>query len=325
MKNVFVIGAGQLGSRHLQALKSIRQNLEINIIDPNKESLKVAKERYDSIPGNQDNRVFYKQSINNIDATTEIDIVIIATTSNVRAKITKDLLEKFEVKSIVFEKILFQKREDYFAVSDLLKKKNVKGYVNCCMRMMSFYNEIKSSFKDTKFKYLVSGSQYGLVTNLIHYIDHMAYLNNSTHYTANSNFLDENLIESKRKGFYELNGTFHVNFNNGTQGIFTCEPEGDSPIIIQAYNNKVHFISKESEGKVLISKSENDWKWEEIEFNIPFQSELTTNLIEELFQKDTCSLPSYEESKEIHLPLLDSLLDFINKKDEASFDLYPFT
>ena len=325
MKRIFIIGAGQLGSRHLQALKSIKQSLDVNIIDPSRESLDVAKERYDSIPGIDKNKVSYNESIEDIDSTKKVDIVIIATTSNVRANITINLLNKFEVKTIVFEKILFQKREDYFTVSKLLKSKNVQAYVNCCMRMMSFYNEIKTSFKGTKFKYLVSGSQYGFVTNLIHYIDHVAYLNHSTDYTADTRFLDDELIESKRKGFYELNGSFQVNFKNGTQGFFTCEPEGNSPIVIQAFNDKVHFISKESEGKVLISKSSNDWKWEEIEFNIPYQSQLTTILIEDLFEKESCSLPSYEESMQIHLPLLDSLLDFINKKDNSKFDLYPFT
>ena len=325
MKKIFIIGAGQLGSRHLQALKSIKKTLDIYIIDPSRESLEIAKERYETIPGNQNNKVSYNESIKSIDSSQKIDIVIIATNSNVRAEITKALLEKFEVKSIIFEKILFQKREDYFTVSKLLKNKNVKGYVNCCMRMMSFYNEIQSSFKGTKFKYLVSGSQYGLVTNLIHYIDHMAFLNQNTDYTADTSFLDDNLIESKRKGFYELNGTFQVKFKNGTQGLITCEPEGNSPVIIQAFNDKAHFISRESEGKVWLSKSINDWKWEEVEFNIPFQSELTTILVQDLLNGDSCILPSYEESMKIHLPYLDSLLDFINDHNETKFDHYPFT
>jgi len=325
MKRVFIIGTGELGSRHLQALKGVNQNIDINIIDPSSESLDIAKERYEAIPGNQNNKISYNESIKNIDSLKQIDIVIIATSSSVRSMVTIDLLNKFKVNTIIFEKILFQKREDYFTVSELLTKKNVKAYVNCPMRMMSFYNEIKSSFKNTKFKYLVSGSQYGLVTNLIHYIDHMAYLNQSTEYTGDTSSLEKGLIESKRKGFYELNGTFQVNFKNGTQGFFTCEPEGDSPSVVQAYNDKVHFISKESEGKVWISKSTNNWKWDEIEFNIPFQSQLTAVLVESLFDNNTCLLPTYEESMKIHLPYLDSLLNFVNDNNELKFDHYPFT
>lgn len=325
MRRVFIIGAGQLGSRHLQALKNVNQSLEVCIIDPSRKSLDVAKERYDSIQVRDKNEVSYHESIENIDCINKVDIVIIATNSNVRANVTFNLLNKFEVKTIIFEKILFQKREDYFTILKLLKSKSVNAYVNCCMRMMSFYNEIKTSFKGSNFKYLVSGSQYGLVTNLIHYIDHVCFLNQNTNYEADSRFLDKKLIKSKRNGFYELNGSFQVNFKNGTQGFFTCEPKGNSPILIQAYNDKLHFISKESERKVLISKAENDWKWEEIEFNIPYQSQLTTILIEDLFNDQSCSLPNYEESMKIHLPFLDSLLDFVNDNCSIKFDYYPFT
>ena len=325
MKNIFIIGAGQLGSRHLQALKNSNNSLNVFIIDPSSESLNIANERYESMPGIDNNTVSYSKSLNDINCNNKIDIVIIATASNVRANVTRDLLDKFEVKTIIFEKILFQKREDYSIILELLKSKNVKSYVNCPMRMMSFYKEIQSSFKGTKFTYMVSGSQYGLVTNLIHYIDHMAFLNQSIDYTCNANLLENNIFESKRKGFYELNGTFNVYFKNGTQGIFSCESKGNLPGVVQAFNENVHFISRESEGKVLISRIENDWKWEEIEFNIPYQSELTAILVEDILMNDSCSLPSYEESVKLHLPYLDSILELINSNTQNKFDHYPFT
>jgi len=325
MKNIFIIGAGQLGSRHLQALKNSNNPLNIFIVDPNLDSLNIARERYESISGTDSNIVSYSKSLDDVTCTSKIDIVIIATASNVRAEVTVDLLKKFEVKTIIFEKILFQKRNDYFLISELLKNKNVNAYVNCPMRMMSFYNEIQSSFKGTKFTYIVSGSKYGLVTNLIHYIDHMAFLNDSIEYTADTSHLENVLFESKRKGFYELNGTFNVNFKNGTQGIISCDSKGNLPGVVQAFNENVHFVSRESEGKVLISRVENDWKWEEIEFNIPYQSELTAILAEDILMNDNCLLPSYEESVKLHLPHLDSLLKFINSNSNIKLDHYPFT
>ena len=325
MKKIFIIGAGQLGSRHLQALKYVRDVLDIYIIDPSKESLNIAKERYDSLELTDNNNVSYMNSIVDINIESNIDLVIIATSSNVRSFVTIELLKKFTVNTIIFEKILFQKKDDYFTIKRLLDINNVKAYVNCPMRMMSFYKDIKPLFKGTKFKYLVSGSQFGLVTNLIHFLDHISFLNEDSEYKANADFLDKEIIKSKRDGFYELNGSFQVDFKNGTQGFFNCNSTGNAPIIVQAFNSKVHFISKESEGKVLISKAENDWKWEVITFNIPFQSQLTTILVESLFDNNTCLLPTYEESMKIHLPYLDSLLNFVNDNDELKFDHYPFT
>jgi len=325
MKKIFILGAGQLGSRHLQALKNIKDSLDIYVIDPSEKSLNIAKERYESIKTTDNNTLSYKDSINDIDNLAIIDIVMIATSSNVRSQVTIDLLNKFSVKTIIFEKILFDKKDDYFTINKLLKAKNVKAYINCPMRMMSFYKDIKRYFQRSRFKYIVSGSQYGLVTNLIHYLDHISYLNENSDYIADTSLLDKELIKSKRKGFYELNGTFQANFKNGTQGFIHCESKGNSPLVIQAFNNKVHFISKESEGRVLISKSENDWKWEEIKFEIPFQSQLTTILVEDILKTNNCLLPSYEDSIKVHLTHLDSLLEFINSNSNIKFDHYPFT
>ena len=325
MRTICIIGAGQLGSRHLQALKNVSKVLRVYVVDPFEQSLKVAKERYDVIEKVDTNEVSYHTSLSEIDSNTTFDIAIVATKSNVRKAPTVELVKNFNVDVIVFEKLLFQDKEDYSEILTLLKEHNIKAYVNCCMRMMSFYNEIKSDFQNTKFNYNVSGSQYGLVTNLIHYIDHMSYLNNSTDYVGDSKFLDTEIIESKRKGFYELTGTYQVRFQNGTQGTFTCYPEGDSPAVIQIFNDKIHIISKETEGKVWISKSENNWNWEEIDFNIPYQSQLTTILVDEILKGEECSLPFYEESMKIHLPLLDSLLDFVNSVSEDKFNKYPFT
>ena len=49
MKQVAVIGAGQLGSRHLQGLKVASSPMEITVMDSNEDSLKIAKERYDAV------------------------------------------------------------------------------------------------------------------------------------------------------------------------------------------------------------------------------------------------------------------------------------
>ena len=325
LKRIFIIGAGQLGSRHLQALKNIKLGLEINVIDPNLESLKIAKERYESIDGITSHKVFYHSSLSEVDSLGIIDIVIIASSSNVRFKITKQLLEKFNVKVIVFEKILFDKKKDYEVALTLLKNKGVIGYVNCCMRMMSFYKKIKADFINTKFKYLVSGSKFGLATNLPHYIDHMSFLSNDLNYKLNTSFLDKTIINSKRPGFYELTGTCHINFSQGSQGIFTCYSNGELPCVVEAFNEKIRFVSKESEGKVFVSSYDNNWHWNEIDFSIPFQSQLTVNLIDDILNNKSCDLPTFEDSVILHLPFLESLKEFVNENSKLDIDYYPFT
>ena len=325
MKTIFIIGAGQLGSRHLQALKFVKDVLDVYVVDPSAESLKIAKERYDSLEVIDNNNVTYVLSLSDISIRPNIDLAILATSSNIRFFVTVELLKRFTVNTIVFEKILFQKKAHYFTISALLENNNVRAYVNCPMRMMSFYKDVKALFSGTRFKYFVSGGEFGLVTNLVHFLDHISFLNGSSEYKPDVTLLDKELIKSKRDGFYELNGTFQVNFSNGTQGLFDCNSTGRAPIIVQAFNSKVHFISMESESRVLISKAQEDWRWEEITFNVPFQSHMTTELVESLSDNKTCLLPTYEESIKTHLPYLDSLLDFVNDFSGSKFDYYPFT
>jgi predicted dehydrogenase len=325
MKTICVIGAGQLGSRHLQALKLVNAKLNIYVIDTNNESLEVAKERYDSIEeGKFINEISFLKSIKDLP-TNEVEIAIVATNSNVRRNVVSDLLDVAKVNYFILEKLLFQNKEDYFDIKEKLDKSGTKTFVNCSMRSMSFYNEIKKELKNKKIVYNVSGSQYGLVTNLIHYIDHLAYLSDCSEYIADTRFLDKKLIPSSRSGYSEVDGTYFAHLNNGSIGSFTCHPGGESPMVIQFYNEDLHCISKESEGKVLLSKASNNWQWEEVDFSIPYQSELTKNLVEDIFETGTCQLVGYDESMRLHLTLLDSLKEFLDTNFEEKFEHYPFT
>lgn len=55
--NIVLIGAGQLGSRHLQGLKKIYTAVNIDVVDPNIDSISIAKERYEQV----DNNPFIKE------------------------------------------------------------------------------------------------------------------------------------------------------------------------------------------------------------------------------------------------------------------------
>src|SRR3989338_236575 len=109
MFEIYIIGAGQIGSRHLQALKKVSLALSVKVIDPNPESLKIARERYDNAPPGQfEHKVDYRTKIPKY--SDPIDLAIIATRSDVRAKITADLLKSAKVKYLILEKILFNKK-----------------------------------------------------------------------------------------------------------------------------------------------------------------------------------------------------------------------
>ncbi len=323
MKKIYIIGAGQLGSRHLQALKGIKTPLKITVIDPSKESLQVAKERYDSLKTPVQHEVEYKEKIET--EGENIDLAIVATNSNVRRPVIEELLHESKVKYLILEKLLFSKKEDYAKVGQLLKKSGSRAWVNCSMRNMPFYAGLKKELRGAEIAYFASGSQFGLITNAIHYIDHLAYLTGNLDYSVDTAGLDPRPIKSKRKGFLELTGTLNVHFKGGSSGTLVCFKTGSLPIQVEIHSDKFRCLSRESENKAWIQRASNGWKWKEAEARIPYQSEATTNLVVKIFKTGNCPLVSFEDSAKLHLPLLEALLDFLNQHSKKKINHYPFT
>ncbi len=323
-KKVLIIGAGNIGSRHLQALKKVRLPLGIFVVDPKNESLETARLRYDQVGRSK----FEKSCIflNDLDnLPSDIDLAIIATNSKIRKDVTKTLLSKSAVRFILFEKLLFQKKGDYFEIEELLKKRNITSWVNCSMRTMPAYFLRKADIKkDDKVSLTVSGSQFGLITNSIHYIDYLSFLTDCDDFKIGTDLLDKKPFESKRKGFLELNGVLNIFFKNGSQGNFVCFGEGDAPIIVELINSEFRLFSNETERKAWIAKSPG-WQPKLIKDGLLFQSEMTTQVTTDILTKGKCNLTSFEKSSKLHLQFLDVLLKFLNTHSLKKYDSYPFT
>lgn len=125
MYHIAIIGAGQLGSRHLQGLKSARLPMHIQVVDSSQAALDTARERYEQIDANpQVVSIDYLPYIDNLHS--ELDLVIIATGSKPRAEILKELLQKKIVKNLLVEKVLFPDLHSYHTIRDLLHDKGLQ-------------------------------------------------------------------------------------------------------------------------------------------------------------------------------------------------------
>lgn len=322
-KNICIIGTGNIGSRHLQGLAKVTQPLNIFVFDPSDDSLSLAKKRFEEISNNSNHQIKYSPNFNSLPEN--IDVAIIATNSNIRSLVTKQLLEKVFVKYIIFEKILFDKAGQYTEMVKLLSEKKVKAWVNCSRRTMPFYRNLKNDIKNQKIHYLVSGSQWGLTSNAIHLIDHMALLANCYDFEVDTRKLDAKISESKRKGFIELNGTLNVYFKDGSTGTFTCYQSGSTPQIMQIFSEKFRCLTLETEGKSYISSSDTNWKWSIKNTPMLYQSEMTNQVVSTLLQKGTSDLTPLDLSTKLHLQLFEPLLKFVNENSKAQYNRYPFT
>jgi len=323
MKRIYVIGAGQIGSRHLQALRAIRQPLDITVVDPAPGALRRAEERFSAGRGKTKHRVRYVTALPREQAA--IDVAIIATDADVRRQVATELLDTANVRYLVLEKLLFQTKRDFGAIESLLKRRRTKAWVNCPMRLMPPYRDVKTKLTTTALSYHATGSQIALVTTAIHYLDHIAYLTGCADYRVDTSFLNAKPVPSKRKGFLELTGTLLFQFSNGTIGKITSYPTGNAPTVVEIATPDLYYLVREADQKTWIAEPKHNWRWLERSAPIPFQSQITTGIVESLLAKGTCLLPTYRESAALHLPLLESVRKFLNKHGRKKYTYYPFT
>ena len=84
VKNIAIIGLGEIGSRHLQALSNITLPCKIYGVDPSKIALSVAKSRLEEFSVNQDPDTHFLHSVEKLPK--QLGLVIIATSSDIRLK-----------------------------------------------------------------------------------------------------------------------------------------------------------------------------------------------------------------------------------------------
>ena len=314
MHKIIIIGAGELGSRHLQSLVNVAQKIEIEVVDTSLESLENAKKRFNDVNSHFKVEISFKTKIS--DLSKNIDIAIIATNSKVRKLVIQQLVSHATVKYLILEKVLFTKVIDYDEISQLLRINKVKTWVNCPRRMMQVYQNLKKEITGT-IQLSVTGSNWGLGCNGIHFLDLFAFLSNSKKIVLTNNLIDETIIESKRKGFDEFTGTITGESENNTFQI-TSLSSGNSPISVTIMTQNTCYQIQEGPTGTLIKRNlENQLYLEEQKFSMPFQSQLTNIVVDQLIENGDCNLTTLEESSNLHLEFLSNFISLLQNKNKT--------
>ena len=319
MKTIYLIGAGALGVRHLEGLLTAQTPLSITVVDPSPASLEKARESASKTGVHSVS--FVKESPRGM-----ADVAVVATTSGHRVQAVRDLLSRASIKYMVLEKMLFNRKDDYGEIEKILQKNSVHVWVNCPLRLMPLRKELRDVLQGDTFDLHISGgARYGLMTNIMHYADYACYLAGSQDFSVDTTMLEPRAVESKRAGYLELCGTITLTFSNGSRALFTTLPQvthGRRTVISSGH---VRSVIEEPAGTAMIAEQKNNWQWEEKASPIMFQSKMTGPLIEEILSTGTCGLPSYDESANVHLKILEPVRLFLEKNNIPTQAEYPFT
>ena len=312
---VLVAGAGQLGSRYLQGLAKSDVPLDIVVFDPSLESLGRADQRWQEVALAADHSVSYVPDI--VTLPSRLDLVIVATTADVRAGVVEEICKQADVHYWVLEKVLVQ------STDELKKLKRVigdgeKAWVNTPMHLWPLYQNLRARYAgniaiDASF----SGFR-GLTCNSIHYIDFVGRWNGAAVTKVDASSLQPEWYPAKREGFYEADGVIKVQFADGSR------------LALSSDRNKLGL-------QVALKVGDDEWQVSEadgiaraadgrvVEGEVAFQSQLTAPMAEAIFLGKPCGLPTLDESIQQHTLFLDALLAHWNEHMPNNLDRLPIT
>jgi hypothetical protein len=323
--NCAIIGAGQLGSRHLQGLLTVTScNLNIYIADPSPDSLDIAKQRANEIT--HGHTLFFKNAINELP--NSLDFVIIATDSKVRLAVIEELVRVSKVNYLILEKVLFPSIHEYDLSLNIINENGIQCWVNHPRRMYEDYKKLKEQFvKDKTYSFQLVGSSWGLACNGLHFIDLFEYLTDSTISFISCENLNLEPIESKRGGYIEFEGSVQGKLNeNHIFSISSLSNKNIVPPSISIMTDDFRiFIQENGKSKIYLFHKENNFEPISIDITMKFQSQLTGVLFDQLIQNNTCDLPTLQHASITHKVFIQSLLNHWNKGTGIQNNLLPIT
>lgn len=293
------------------------------VVDTNPESLQKAQAGYEQMPVNE--KIFSVDYLSNLSQLpAQLDLAIIATGSQPRMQLTRELIENKEVRYILFEKFLFPSLAAYNAVATLLEKHGVKAWVNCPRRLLEVYNDLRQILKGrSDIVFRLTGGNWGLGCNSIHFIDIFSMLTGEQDISIDVNGLQPVIHASKRPGYIEFSGTVTGQSANTNRISLTSDVNSNDPIVIDIKAAGGLSVNIQ-EGKKELT-IENNGSRETRSFAFPFQSELSGRIGEAILTNGDINLTTYAESAALHLQFLDPVVKWYNKLTGEQGDYCPIT
>lgn len=314
---VALIGVGNLGSRHLQGLAKSNNKLSIECFEPNQSNIDLALERFKEVIGDSDSDSdIALQFVDSLQSFSEdIDVAIIATNADIRAEVVEDLLNEKNVKNIVLEKVLFQDEASYYKIKDLIENKDVTAWVNHPRRLFDIHKPLLVEIrKSNKLSFQVSGVNWGLGSNGLHFLDLLTWLTNTENGDVELgwNSIGRSIGESKRPKFREIYGTISGAINDKVDfSITSLKPQSSEVQLptISIVSDKIKVFIDEYNGVINYALENDGWHWHSVEGEFPllFQSQMTSKIVDDIIDNGQPSLPSYQVSMMLHLPFISAV------------------
>jgi len=314
---VLICGAGQLGSRYLQGLVQCSSLLSIWVSDPSDTSLIRAGERWKEAGGRES-----KHSLKLVNSIAilpkKMDLVIVATSADVRADVVETLASSIKIRCWVLEKVLAQSKKDLDRLIQATAASEAV-WVNMVRRMLPWYQKLAvmiSQQNPTDIR--IYGGNWGLACNSVHFLDLGAYFLNETLISIDAKWLKCNWHSSKRAGFFEVNGVLRAKYTENKWATLECI-ESQEIMMIEVKTSEGIWQINESNGEAIAPDGQS------ISGRLENQSEITARLVESILNTGNCELPGLDHAIALHKPFLNALIEHWNKSQNRVDTILPIT
>ena len=313
---ILIVGLGNIGKRYFQGICKIT-DCKIDVLVIDKDIKKLNRFILENKTYSSKNVSLKRLSSSN----KKIDLIIISTTAKNRNEVIKHYNNKYKISKWIIEKVLEQNSTRVLNIYKILTNK--KAFINIPRRLMTRFIKLKKNInKKSNLVFKISGGDWGLASNAIHFLDLVFWITKTTPYRIEG--IGKGLKWKKsrrRKSFLEANGGMKIYFKKNN--ILTLSSSKTSkPLKIEIFhkNNKwvlyeVKLVKKDKKEFFVYCNSEVK-KNENIIFRdkLVLQSNLSKNLVRDLLKNDRCRLPRLKDQVMLHQVMLEYFSSTITTK-----------
>jgi predicted dehydrogenase len=307
---VLIVGSGNVGSRHIQGILKSKFRIDIHVVEKNINSIFVTKKRISEVKYLKKKIFFYK----NLNfKKKKFDLAIVATNSTGRLNLIKKTLKFQNIKNMIIEKVAFQSVKDHLKAIKIIEKNKTSAWVNCARNYNPIYSLIKKKINNKKsIKVHVKGNGWNLASNSIHFVELFNFL--SSREISQNFFFDKTnkVLDSKRKGFKEIKGTFKISNRFGDSLILKDNYKYKKNSLNVKIYNSGNIIYIDEHNRIIKSKmfGQKIFYFKELK-----QSNLSKKYIDSIIMEKKILLPSLENSYMPHKLLIELIMDNLKFKN----------
>ena len=324
---VLIVGCGELGARHLQAVGQVESVTAIDVVDPRSGALELGRKRLAEISSSLRVETRWLHAIE--DASSG-DLCIVPTQADVRGEVFRRAVA-LGYKRFLLEKIVAPSVREYEEMLALTRAHGLSVWVNCKSRAYSSYRRIRQSLAPGEpVTVSVVGGNHGLANNGVHFADLFVFLDGAEAIELIAADIDSVLHRSKRGDrIFDLSGRVVARSRKGST--FTMVLDGGHMALPVTSIVSARYRAVVDDSVKLFYESVADspgmpWQWRQIPYDENLMvSHMTQAFAKDILDRGSCELPTLDQCFPAHRFILETLRPHFNRLLHVEAEACPVT